>query len=640
MKKLPQIIDNKTGLGSFTAFTPPDAQLGTADWYRGGGRAIRHFRAGDFFLGRTEGGDVVGMADDRHVLICSGTRGGKGVSVIVPNLCTWPGSVVVIDPKGENAMVTARRRGQGSEYCEGMGQTIRVLDPFRETRLPEDQQASFNPLEALDPNNEESIDIAASLADGLVVSERSSDPFFDESARSMNKYVILHVKTWPGFEEHERNLLTVRRLIMAGNAEGAKLGALNDPDHAPTGYALLFDEMKRNPAFGGLVARGGEMLAHMEETSPKLFGSVVQVARTNTDFLDSPAMARVLCRSTFKIGELKTNPKGTSLFITLPQRYMETHARWLRLMTALVVTEMERIEHQPRCGHPVMMVLDEFPNLRRMRVLENAAAQIAGFGVKLVFVAQTLAQLKDIYQDNWETLIANAGLKLFFCNDDYFTREYVSKSIGDREIIRTMASLNETAGTSHSWSRSATHGTSQSASWSGKSSSGSFSVSRSESHSMTAGETHSQSGGLSQTLHKRALVTPDEVGRIFGNPDDMRAIALISGYQPLALRRVPYFKDDQFEGRFDWHKNHRRPPTIVATVAAREVRRRAQAEANLADLHARERAEAALRRQRQLDAEVAERNRRSDASAARREFFFAATIGSIAGLGLAKWLVG
>ena len=157
---------------------------------------------------------------------------------------------------------------------------------------------------------------------------------------------------------------------------------------------------------------------------------------------------------------------------------------------------------------------------------------------------------------------------------------------------------------------------------------------------MTAGETHSQSGGLSQTLHKRALVTPDEVGRIFGNPDDMRAIALISGYQPLALRRVPYFKDDQFEGRFDWHKNHRRPPTIVATVAAREERRRAQAEANLADLHARERAAAALRRQRQLDAQVAERNRRSDASAARREFFFAATIGSIAGLGLSKWLVG
>lgn len=138
--------------------------------------------------------------------------------------------------------------------------------------------------------------------------------------------------------------------------------------------------MKRNPAFNGVIARGGEMLAHMEKSSPRLFGSVAQVARTNTDFLDSPAMARVLQSSNFKISELKTNPKGTSLYISLPQRYMETHARWLRMMTTLVVTEMERVEQQPACGHPVLMVLDEFPALRRMRVLENAAAQIAGFG--------------------------------------------------------------------------------------------------------------------------------------------------------------------------------------------------------------------------------------------------------------------
>lgn len=34
-------------------------------------------------------------------------RGGKGTSIIVNNLCFWPGSAVVIDPKGENATVTA-----------------------------------------------------------------------------------------------------------------------------------------------------------------------------------------------------------------------------------------------------------------------------------------------------------------------------------------------------------------------------------------------------------------------------------------------------------------------------------------------------------------------------------------------------
>ena len=69
--------------------------------------------------------------------------------------------------------------------------------------------------------------------------------------------------------------------------------------------------------------------------------------------------------------------------------------------------------------------------------LRTPPAQIAGFGVKMVFVAQTLAQLKDVYKDNWETMVANAGVKIFFCNEDQFTREYVSKLAGDIETVRT-----------------------------------------------------------------------------------------------------------------------------------------------------------------------------------------------------------
>src|SRR5579863_1011453 len=70
----------------------------------------------------------LGYADDRHVCLVSGSRGGKGVGVLVPNLCFWPGSSIVIDPKGENAAVTARRRGSGSDYAYGMGQRVCVLD--------------------------------------------------------------------------------------------------------------------------------------------------------------------------------------------------------------------------------------------------------------------------------------------------------------------------------------------------------------------------------------------------------------------------------------------------------------------------------------------------------------------------------
>jgi type IV secretory pathway TraG/TraD family ATPase VirD4 len=568
MNTLPILFEKKDALP--TIIEPASRQLGTANWHRGGGTAVGPFKIGDFYLGRMDG-QIVGLRDDRHALVTCNTRGGKGVSVIIPNLCLWPGSVVVIDPKGENAMVTACRRGAGSQYCEGMGQTVRLLDPFNVMRLPESEKASFNPLDALHPDREESIDEASRIADSLIVSEKSSDPFFDESARALWKFILLHVRTSPDFAEHERNLITARALIMEGDEKAAKLAALNSKKNPPSGFALLFQAMKRNTAFNGVISRGGAMLANMEETSPRLFGSVVQVATTNSDFLDSPALARVVSKSTFALSELKTNPKGTSLYISLPQRYMETHSRWLRMMTTLVVTEMERVEMQPACGHPVMMVLDEFPALKRMRVLENAAAQIAGFGVKLVFVAQTLAQLKDNYQQNWETLIANAGLKLFFCNDDNFTREYVSKSIGEHEIVRTLASGSKSVGKTESFTAGMSHSTSFSATATG----GTSSSSSTQSTSYTEGRSETQTLGFSQSLHKRALITPDEVGRLFGNPDFMMAIALVSGYQPMMLQRVPYFRDVAIEGRFDRHRDHPPPPTKPMLRVIRE-RRKAQ----------------------------------------------------------------
>ena len=93
---------------------------------------------------------------------------------------------------------------------------------------------------------------------------------------------------------------------------------------------------------------------------------------------------------------------------------MSTHYRWLRLMVSLAVGEMERIRGAPATGYPTLFVLDEFAGLKRMEVIEHAAAQAAGFGAKFLFVVQNLTQLKEDYKDSWETFLGNSGLKLFF----------------------------------------------------------------------------------------------------------------------------------------------------------------------------------------------------------------------------------
>lgn len=258
---------------------------------------------------------------------------------------------------------------------------------------------------------------------------------------------------------------------------------------------------------------------------------------------------------------------------------METHYRWLRMIITLLTGEMERHRQQPATGHPVLMILDEFPALKRMRVIENAAAQIAGFGVRMVLAVQTLAQLKDTYKDNWETLVANAGVKLFFANDDQFTREYASKLIGEQEIVRTVRTVSETTGTSKSRAQGRSDAHAMTESFSFTSSAGANGGSKGSTqgksfgHTVTSTTTNTDGTSTSrtvahaETLHKRPLVTPDEVGRLFGKRDNPMALVLASGEQPMVLRRIPYYRQTRLEGWYDWHPSHPRPETTAARQA-------------------------------------------------------------------------
>ena len=65
-------------------------------------------------------GRLIGWNDDRHVMTIAGSRAGKGVSLIEPNLIFYEGSALVVDPKGELARHTAGRRGAGARQGKGV----------------------------------------------------------------------------------------------------------------------------------------------------------------------------------------------------------------------------------------------------------------------------------------------------------------------------------------------------------------------------------------------------------------------------------------------------------------------------------------------------------------------------------------
>ena len=72
-----------------------------------------------------------------HTAVFAPTGVGKGVSCVVPFLLTNPDSCVVVDFKGENALLTAEARRK-------MGHEVVILDPFKVVTQSPD---TFNPLE-------------------------------------------------------------------------------------------------------------------------------------------------------------------------------------------------------------------------------------------------------------------------------------------------------------------------------------------------------------------------------------------------------------------------------------------------------------------------------------------------------------
>jgi Type IV secretory system Conjugative DNA transfer len=103
----------------------------------------------------------------------------------------------------------------------------------------------------------------------------------------------------------------------------ATLREAGDKD-IPSGFDLLWQCMKRSNAYSGLVAGIGEQFVSMADRTRS---SILGTAKASPEFMADPPMQRLLEVSDFDLAALKTDPRGLTLYLTLPQRYMSTHYR-------------------------------------------------------------------------------------------------------------------------------------------------------------------------------------------------------------------------------------------------------------------------------------------------------------------------
>ncbi|MRG48290.1 TraM recognition domain-containing protein [Chitinophaga sp. SYP-B3965] len=339
-----------------------------------------------------------------HLLTVAGTRGGKGRGLIIPNLLgmgNYSGSWVVIDPKAENAAITAR-------YQRERGQNVVVLNPWGLLQENIGDAQNYNPLDILsDRTSIHLIDDVAVIAEMIVPAESGGNNFFSDNARSIVTGLLLHLVT--SIEDtKERTLTTLWKWLRYTGDDWNK---------------LIADMRTNDDEANGLAVRmAGSEIMKLMEAGERTYGSIMAVALQSTSFLNSPALQQSLSHG-FDPATLADGT--TTVYVVIPADKLQSHSRWLRL----VVTSMMRaVIRKPQ--NRVTFLLDEFAALGYMSEIEIALSTYAGYNVTVWAILQTLTQLANMYAKNWETFIANTAVKQYFSINDNFSANYISAAIG------------------------------------------------------------------------------------------------------------------------------------------------------------------------------------------------------------------
>ncbi len=377
------------------------ATHGSTEW--GDGAALKSQEDG-LLLGWHDG-QMLRYGGDGHLLTVAATRSGKGVGAIIPNLLSYPGSVVVTDPKGENYYVTARYRR------EELGQKVVALDPFELTRPVSLASFSFNPLDLIDLDSQDYVETAMMMADMMVVQRGMvSEPHWNIEAKALLYAFILYAASQP--DRSRRHLIEVRRLLT----------------QSPEDLEKTLNLMLESP-----LEQIREGAGRILQKADKERSGVFSTAQSHTHFLASPRMADVLTATSFDIQGLLRG--DLSLYLVLPREHLSPFAPWLRLMiSCCYYTCTHNALQRGRIDKRVLFLLDEFANLGYMANIKEAVSLGGGYGLTLWLILQDLAQLRREYRDEWESFVANSDVLQAFAIQDPFTSEKISRMLGETTV--------------------------------------------------------------------------------------------------------------------------------------------------------------------------------------------------------------
>ena len=344
-----------------------------------------------------------------NTLVCGGSGAGKTRFFAKPNLCQANSSYVVLDPKGELLRDTGN-------LLSAKGYDIKVLD-----LINMEKSHCYNPFVYLRSDNDIQRLVTNLFKNTTPKGSQSQDPFWDQAATMLLLALIfyLHYEAPP----EEQNFPMVMEMIRAGEVR-------EDDETYKSALDILFERLEmRNPEHIAL-----KYYRSYHSGSGKTLKSIQITLISRLEKFNLESLASITQNDELELWSI--GEKKTAVFAIIP----DNDSSFSFLVGMLYTQLFQQLYYQADVIHGgrlpvhVHFLMDEFANVALPDEFDKLLSTMRSREISVSIIIQNLAQLKALFEKQWESIVGNCDEFLYLGGNEQSTHEYVSKLLGKETI--------------------------------------------------------------------------------------------------------------------------------------------------------------------------------------------------------------
>lgn len=344
-----------------------------------------------------------------NTIVIGGSGAGKTRFYAKPNVMQANTSLIILDPKGEIA------RDEG-HLLEKKGYIVKVLDLINMER-----SHCYNPFVYLRSDNDVQKLVTNIFKATTPKGSQSNDPFWDTAASMLLLSLVFYL--WYEAPEDEQNFPMVMEMLRAGEVK-------EDDDSFVSPLDILFNQLEiENPNHIAL-----KYYRDYHSGSAKTLKSIQITLASRLEKFNLASLASLTQTDELeldKIGERKT-----ALFAIIPDNDTSFNFLVSMLYTQLFQQLFFTADHiyGGRLPIHVHFLMDEFANVSLPDDFDKILSVMRSREVSVSIILQNLAQLKALFEKQWESIVGNCDEFLYLGGNEQSTHKYVSELMGKETI--------------------------------------------------------------------------------------------------------------------------------------------------------------------------------------------------------------